>query len=525
SDLRRNGELWVAAERLPQFAVVHPSAERTPAIEAPAEYAATEWTPDKALVEILRSRLTGLGPVRVVDLAESIGLDMSDIDIALAALEGEGYVMRGQFTPGATETEWCERRLLARIHRYTVRRLRREIEPVAPRDFMRFLATWQHVAPDARVSGPDALASVLAQLEGYEAPAAAWESELLPSRVAGYEISWLDDLCLSGRVLWARLRGGKVAQDGAKHVAGPVRATPIVLLQRRHLAEWSTLGGLAPGVEPAVSSRAKDVADYLAEHGASFFDEMLGGTRLLHTELEDALGELVASGLVTSDSFSGLRALLVPSSKRPPTHRRRGRRTSLFGIADAGRWAVVRRSSTKPNARPAGEDGGVAEVVARTLLKRYGVVCWRLLANEAAWLPPWRDLLRVFHKLEARGEIRGGRFIAGLSGEQFALPEAVASLRAIRQKAADGEWIAVCGADPLNLVGSVVAGATVPSVTGSRVLYRDGVPVAKLVAGEVTLLEPMDEPTEATARARLLRGPDRDADVALLAALEHEAAQ
>jgi ATP-dependent Lhr-like helicase len=181
----------------------------------------------------------------------------------------------------------------------------------------------------------------------------------------------------------------------------------------------------------------------------------------------------------------------------------------------------VRRTSVAKDAK---NDGDVTELVARTLLKRYGVVCWRLLANEAAWLPPWRDLIRVFHRLEARGEIRGGRFIAGLSGEQFALPEAVAALRAIRQKPADGQWVAVCGADPLNLVGSLIAGTTIPALTGSRVLYRDGVPVAKLVAGEVTLLEAMDEPTAAIARAKLLRGPDRDADVALLAALENELA-
>jgi ATP-dependent Lhr-like helicase len=261
-----------------------------------------------------------------------------------------------------------------------------------------------------------------------------------------------------------------------------------------------------------VSSRAKAVAEYLAGHGASFFDEMLAGTRLLHTELEDALGELVASGLVTSDSFSGLRALLVPSSKRPPTHRRRGRRASLFGIADAGRWSIVRRTAP-PAAKPHDEDGDVDELVARTLLKRYGVVCWRLLANEATWLPPWRDLVRVYRRLEARGEIRGGRFIAGLSGEQFALPDAVASLRAIRQKSADDQWIAVCGADPLNLVGTVLAGATVPAITGSRVLYRNGSPVAKLVAGETTLLEAMDAATEAIARTRLVRGPDRDAEI------------
>jgi len=214
---------------------------------------------------------------------------------------------------------------------------------------------------------------------------------------------------------------------------------------------------------------------------------------------------------VTSDSYSGLRALLVPSSKRPPQHRRRGRRASLFGIADAGRWAIVRRRATadaESSNRKIETD--VVELVARTLLKRYGVVCWRLLANEAAWLPPWRDLLRVYHRLEARGEIRGGRFIAGLSGEQFALPEAVASLRAMRQSKPANTWISVCGADPLNLVGSLLAGTTVPAVTGSRVVYRDGVPVAKLVAGEVTLLETMDAPSEQIARSKLLRGPDSE---------------
>jgi ATP-dependent Lhr-like helicase len=285
-----------------------------------------------------------------------------------------------------------------------------------------------------------------------------------------------------------------------------------VLLQRRHLGDWSALGGLPAGVEPALSSRARAVADYLVERGASFFDELLDGTRLLHTELEDALGELVAAGLVSSDSFSGLRALLVPSSKRPSPHRRRGRRAAMFGIADAGRWAIVRR-------RPAADadsanrklDADVVERVARTLLKRYGVVCWRLLANEAAWLPPWRDLLRVFHRLEARGEIRGGRFIAGLSGEQFALPEAVASLRAMRQAKPANEWLSVCGADPLNLVGSLLAGTTIPAVTASRVLYRDGVPIAKLVAGEVTLLETMDEASEQLARTKLLRAPESQA--------------
>ncbi|MFI4888753.1 MAG: ATP-dependent DNA helicase, partial [Burkholderiales bacterium] len=416
-------------------------------------------------------------------------------------------------------TEWCERHLLARIHRYTVKRLRREIEPVEPRDFMRFLFEWQRVAPGTRVSGPDALASVLAQLEGYEAPASAWESEILPARVDGYEIAWLDALCQAGRVVWSRLRARKPG-DGERG-GGPVRATPIVLLQRRNLDAWMAFDGIDADAGPSLSSRGQAVADHLRAQGASFFDELLAATHLLHTELEDALGELVAVGLINADSFGGLRALLVPSSKRPSTSRRHGRRRALFGIEDAGRWSLVRRVVAVPSPVQRGKvpkaDGGALrkpdadaiEHVVHTLLRRYGVVCWRMLAHEADWLPPWRDLLRVCHRLEARGEIRGGRFVAGISGEQFALPDAIASLRSIRQRAPDQTWVCVCGADPLNLVGSLLAGDKVPRLVGSRVLYRDGIPVAKRVAGEIVMIESVDAAGEQAMRMKLLRGVER----------------
>jgi ATP-dependent Lhr-like helicase len=506
--------IWIPAERLPQFDAILPDARREPAIDAPAEYAAVSWTREDALVDVLRARMTALGPARASALAASLGIAQQDIDIALLALESEGFVMRGRFSMEAlvadSEIEWCERHLLARIHRYTVKRLRREIEPVEPRDFMRFLFEWQRVAPGTQVSGPDALAGVLAQLEGFEAAASAWESELLPARIAGYEIAWLDDLCLAGRVVWARLRGRKAS--AGERVAGPVRATPTVLLQRRNLDAWLRLGGLAPGVALPLSSRAQGVADHLAAHGASFFDELQGGTRLLHTELEDALGELVAAGLINSDSFSGMRALLVPSSKRPSTRRRQGRRTALFGIADAGRWSLVRRRAVvalESSRRLPPLDAEAVEHAARILLRRYGVVCWRMLAHEADWLPPWRDLLRVYHRLEARGEIRGGRFVAGISGEQFALPDAIGALRGLRKRAPNETWVCVCGVDPLNLVGSVIAGDNVPRLVGSRVLYRDGVAVAKLVAGQTTMLETMDAAAEYAARMKLLRGTAR----------------
>ncbi len=559
-----SGRLWVAAERLPQFMSLHADAITVcePAIAAPTEYAATQWSAETALVDILRARLTGLGPTLAAELARDLGLARADVDVALVALERQGFVMRGQFTPAAflddggpdtnadetddrddpsrrvrkvrsggvstlADPEWCERHLLARIHRYTVNRLRREIEPVEPRDFMRFLFEWQRVAPGTQVAGPDALAGVLAQLEGFEAPAAAWESEILPARVEGYEISWLDDLCLAGRIVWTRLRAQPTRNDDndparPRTGAGPVRATPIVLLQRRNMSVWGGLGGNAQAAPPALSSRAQATADYLREHGASFFDELLAGTRLLQTELEDALAELVAAGVINSDSFAGLRALLVPPSRRPTPHRRRGRRTALLGIADAGRWALLRRTpaptaepakkTTNRGGKPQSADADALEQIVRTLLKRYGVICWRLIAREAPWLPPWRELLRVCHRLEARGEIRGGRFIAGLTGEQFALPEAIAPLRAVRQKQITGTLVSVCGADPLNLLGLIVAGAKLPNLTNARVLYRDGAPIAALVGGEFNALIEMDEGEEWAARKRLLHGESEVAE-------------
>ncbi len=506
------GGIWITAERLPQFDAMLASAQCQPVIAAPAEYAAVAWTPEDALVDVLRARMTALGPTRAGDIAGSLGIGQGDVDIALLALESDGFVMRGRFTAQAleadSEIEWCERHLLARIHRYTVKRLRREIEPIEPRDFMRFLFDWQHVAPGSRVSGPDALAGVLAQLEGFEAPASAWESELLPARIDAYEIAWLDALCQSGRVVWSRLRERKAGTP--EHAGGPVRATPTVLLQRRNLDAWMNFGGIAADTMPTVSSRAQAVADHLRANGASFFDELLSGTRLLHVELENALGELVASGLVNSDGFSGLRALLVPSAKRPSAQRRHGRRRSLFGIEDAGRWSLVRNRVVPETIRGRPQvDGASVEHIARVLLRRYGVVCWRLLAHEAEWLPPWRELLRTFHRLEARGEIRGGRFIAGVAGEQFALPEAIASLRSVRQRASDGTLVCICGADPLNLVGSLIAGDKVPRLTGARVLYRDGVPVAARVAGQVRFIGVFDPAEEYVMRNTLLRGVER----------------
>jgi ATP-dependent helicase Lhr and Lhr-like helicase len=494
--------LWVAAERLRLLQAIAPDAPMQPPIAAPAD-AEQPADRDTALRELLRSRLGGLGPVTVAQLAGPLLLPPADVEGALLALQAEGSVLQGRFTPGTADIEWCERHLLARIHRYTLKRLRREIEPVEPRDFVRFLFEWQHISAASRVSGPEALSGILSQLEGYEASAPLWEAELLPARVTDYAGAWLDDLCTAGRVLWTRLRPS--AAEGRKGAGSlSLRATPVVLLPRRSAALWTSLAP-APADDETLGSRALRVSAHLAQHGACFFDEIALGTRLLPVEIEEALTELVAKGRARCDSYAGLRALLVPASKRASVDTRRRRRTPLFGIEDAGRWTLVRPPAAAE--AMAALSAEAIEQVVRVLLRRYGVICWRLLEREAAWLPPWRDLVRVCRRLEARGEIRGGRFIAGVSGEQFVLPEAVASMRQVRRLAGDGALIVLAASDPANLLGTIVNGPKVPRVAGTRVLYRDGVPIATSVAGEFALLVALDAVQEQAARHALLLAP------------------
>ncbi|MDI1253583.1 DEAD/DEAH box helicase [Thermomonas sp.] len=497
--LRVDGnDLWVTAERLPQLQAVHPDASMQPVIDVPATYAQS-WTREDALRELVRARLGAMGPVVAVAIAGALATPVADVEFALLALEQEGYVMRGRFSPGAPQDEWCERHLLARIHRNTLGKLRREIEPVEVRDYVRFLCDWQRVSPSTRGSGPDAFASVLTQLEGFEAAAGSWESEVLPARIKDYSIAWLDDLCTAGRIAWTRLRAGS-ASGGGNSGGTLVRAAPIVLLPRRELARWTRLATGSREDDATVSSRAQIVISCLLEHGALFFDELTDATGLLHSELEDALAELVARGRVSCDSYSGLRALLVPASKRASSFGRRGRRASLMGIADAGRWSTARRIESDGKTDPE-----MLEHVACVLLRRYGVVCWRLLEREAPWLPPWRELLHVYQRLEARGELRGGRFIAGVVGAQFALPEAVATLRAVRKRAHDGVMIAISSSDPLNLLGGIIAGEKVPRQPGARLLLRDGVPIASFVAGEMRPLVELSPADEQAARGVLVR--------------------
>jgi ATP-dependent Lhr-like helicase len=490
--------LWVAAERLPLLQALLPGIEPEPPIAPPAGYSQS-WSAEEALREVARGRLQGLGPICAAALGAPLGVSAGRMAAALAALQAEGSVMHGRFTAGAPEEgEWCERGLLARIHRYTVKRLRAEIEPVEPRDLLRFLLEWQRAAPCARMEGPDAVAAVLAQLEGFEAPAGAWETEILPARINEYDPAWLDEQCLAGRFVWTRLARRR---PDAGTAAGPVRGTPIALLGRRHLRAWAALAG--PVDAGAPSAAARKVSDQLGAHGASFFEEIVESTGLLPSQAEEGLAELVGLGLVNSDSFGGLRALLVPSERRRSAAGPRRRRRALFGMDSAGRWALVRREHGAVAVNRT--DAETVELVARGLLRRWGVVFWRLIAREADWLPPWRELLSCYRRLEARGEIRGGRFVAGLSGEQFAAPEAVGLLREVRRRPREAEWVSLCAADPLNLLGIVTPGPRLPALAGNRVLYRDGVPLATLAGGEVRFLESLDAAAQWQARNALLR--------------------
>ena len=519
-------KLWVAAERLPQLLVVFPQASLDPPIAAPALLTQTTWTREDALVELVRGRLEGLGPVTAKGLAVSAGLPTSDIDATLLKLEAEGFVLRGRFTPGIEETEWCARRLLARIHSYTLNRLRQEIEPVSSSDFVRFLLSWQKVTPDQQMEGPQSLLALIEQLEGFEAPAAAWEGEIFPSRLLEYNPAWLDALCLSGEVVWARLTPAAPTKNGADKTrgSGPVRSTPIALLRRKDFALWNSAFP-SPVVEDlSFSTTTAVVYDYLKTRGASFFNDIVEGTKLLRSQVEESLAELVAQGLVVSDSFTGLRALLTPSHRKTNAAARRKHRQPVYDMATAGRWSILERGNGNTEVSAADAKRGSAqqaagrtfapaagavdpesaEKIARILLKRYGVVFKRLLEREGVTIP-WRVLLRTYHRLEARGEIRGGRFVAGISGEQFALPEAVGLVRSIRRAPALETMISVSAADPLNLVGIITPGGRITAHASNRVLYRDGAAVAVLEAGETRFLVELSRAAEWKAKAALLR--------------------
>jgi ATP-dependent Lhr-like helicase len=483
------GPLWLAAERRSHVEALFPGAPIRPDVRLPSGGADGAAPDDEsAAVAAVRGHLAHVGPCTLEGLAGEIGLAPAVVAGALARLEAEGVVLRGAFEApaGGEGVEFCDRRLLARIHRYTTDRLRREIEPVTAQDLVRFLLHWQHVAPGAAREGRRGLLAVVEQLQGFEVAAAAWEAAVLPARVAGYRTEWLDDLCLSGEVAWARLAprspapgepNGSGAASGRAPALAPSRATPVSLLLRENLP-WllaAARGAAAP--EPPGDGAARDVLDALRSRGALFHRDLAAVTGRPAAEVEDGLWTLVARGLVAADGFGSLRGLLSARGRwarrlvQPePARLRRG----AHGREGAeGRWAVL------PPAPPpdAMDVETLADAVAEQLLARWGVVVRDLLARETLALP-WREVLRGLRRLEARGLARGGRFVTGFVGEQYALPEAVEALRRIRREAPRGELVRVSAADPLNLVGILTPGPRVPAVRGQVVVYRDGAPLS-----------------------------------------------
>jgi ATP-dependent Lhr-like helicase len=439
------------------------------------------------LVRVLRGWVEVSGPVTAAGLSDMLGFPETDVADALQHLESTGLVLRGFFSGQATE-EFCDRRILARIHRATLAHLRREIEPVPPAAFLRFLFEWQHVAPGTQWNGEQGVLEAVDQLQGFEAAGAAWEDAILKARVSDYKPAFLDALCLCGDVVWGRFIHRATQAEIPSRRPGITRIAPLGLGIREDLG-W--LLDTSPADEAALSVTARDVVGFLRIHGACFFPEIFLGTRHLPSEVEEALWQLVAAGLVTADSYAALRALVSGETKRQAHSRRHSRQPRR---TREGRWSLLEFKGAAPEGR--------TEFWAQQYLRRYGILCRELLTREPS-APPWRELLQVLRRSEARGEIRGGRFIAGLTGEQFALPEAVDAVRTLRRKDPSGRYVRISACDPLNLVGILTPGPRIGAVLGNRILYRDGVPVAAVEAGQVRSLAAVD-PGERVLVDRLL---------------------
>jgi ATP-dependent Lhr-like helicase len=504
---------WVAAERAKSFSVLFPDAQFEPKL---AEVEESVSSRDDALLTLVTGWMSHLGPTTAGELGESLGLAASDVSSALLRMEASGTVLRGNFSGTAAELrsagqpraavptqtlteqqgmavpiqapeiEWCERRLLARIHRLTVATLRKQIEPVTAAQFMQWLLQWQHVASGTQVVGERGTLEVLRQLQGFEIPANAWERQVLARRITDYDPKWLDQLCLTGAVGWGRLSPHPATLDYSNTSKGadgesaaprqrrviPTSVAPITFFIRED-ADWMIPRHPGAGLAEnnGLSHGAQKVLDFLRQRGASFFADIVRGTEKLKAEIETALWELVAAGLVTADGFDNLRSLIDPKRRAG-----QGSGRTTRPRHNAGRWALLHAEDVVERPR-------AIEAACWMLLRRYGIVVRDVLAREAN-LPPWRELLMGFRRLEDRGEIRGGRFVDGFIGEQFALPVAVESVRALRKLDAVQGTVTLSAADPLNLVGILVPGDRVPAISGNSVTYREGaaMPVTALMA-------------------------------------------
>jgi ATP-dependent helicase Lhr and Lhr-like helicase len=474
-----NGALqkfWVAAERGKTFKALFPDAQFERSL---AEIESAAPSHEEATLSLVRGWMAHIGPTTASELGQRLSLDPSQIEQSLLRLESTGSILRGTFVGGTGETEWCDRRLLARIHRLTVGTLRKQIEPVTAAQFMRWLLRWQHVADGTQVLGERGTLDVLRQLQGFEIPANAWERQVLTRRIANYDPAVLDQLCMTGAVGWGRLSPHPATlmatADGKRRVI-PTSVAPITFFVRED-SDWMT--PRHPGADlpeaRGLSGGAREVLDFLRHRGASFFADIVRGTGRLKSEIETALWELVAAGIVTADGFDNLRSLIDPKRRAGMGHGRTARPRH-----SSGRWSLLYTHPVEDRAKS-------IEATCHMLLRRYGVVFRDVLARETI-LPKWRELQVAFRRLEDRGEIRGGRFVSGFLGEQFALPIAVESLRAARKMEPSGETLTVSAADPLNLVGILVPGERVPAISGKTVTFRDGVAVrnedAYRVAGD-----------------------------------------
>ena len=475
------------------------------------------WERSDALREILRGRLEGMGPVTVAKLSSELHLEESSIGAALTALEVEGYAFQGRFSPPTSAdgeaVEWCERRLLQRIHRYSIDAHRKSITPVSLQTYIEFLfdrhqllpLTQDEISAPASLDGQTQLQNTLSLLDGIPAPAASWEADLYPVRIKDYDPSWLDAMCISGRVAWGRYTlpaaSLRESKSNSRKSPGPIKTTPITVVLRQNLDIWQALANsqLPEETQLQYSASASRIESDLEQHGASFFDQIQSRTGLLKTQLEEGLAELVAGGRLSSDSFTGLRALLTPGSRKRGSHRRRGRK-AMFGVEDAGRWSLLDTFSQA--AKPAEQasrywnvlDEEQLQRLAGVYLLRWGVLFRNLLDRESK-APPWRVLLASLRKMELRGTIRGGRFISGVSGEQFAFSETVDALRQFRkgqEKRADQTWICIAATDPLNLINLSLPKRKLPRLGKNRVLYRNGIAVAVLESGDVHFLTEVD---------------------------------
>jgi ATP-dependent Lhr-like helicase len=477
---------WVAAERLKSARLLYPDSSIAPDIQ---DFDLTRTSDrEEAATETLRGWLESSGPQTQTALSERFALPADVVEAALLRLEAEGQILRGRFTVAAashsSEIEWCNRRVLARIHRMTLGRLRREIEPVTARDFMRFLYHWQHLKSGTQLHGPDGVLHIIKQLQGYEISAGAWEGDVLRRRVGKYAPELLDQLCISGEVVWGRLSPHPAFDDlergksaSARRVR-PTRSAPVALFLRED-APWLLEGaarraaanGQTPDPQQGLSGAARQVLETLHRRGASFLADVVKDTRQLTSVVEDALWELAAAGLVTADGFENLRALIDPK-RRLATAKHPSRRPRFV----PGRWALLSAFAPPPldeelrRDRLSGDSLSTEtlEAIARQLLLRWGVVFRDLVARETI-TPPWRDVLITLRRMEAQGEIRGGRFVSGFVGEQFARPEAVELLREIRRDQSLTTAPHVAAADPLNLAGIITPGPRISPLSGLSV--------------------------------------------------------